>query len=803
MASETFHPTAHGDPPTRPTQAHTEPNGEARPRRRLGNWQTAAGSEPFGHGRETEPDTPEPHESPPSVVAWPRSAEKPLLQTVALEVANPAGSAVDAVAFERLLERVEANPQDIGALSELADHLHRTGMTREAADIHRRLAALRATPASSVRPDRPLPASFSVESSMAARVTRSRRTTKMLNRATTELFASLLSFPIDELGFTDPLPDQDTLPDDARLFVEQSGDELASGQIMAALDSCLLAIDLAPDYLPTHIRIAEIYARQCSARRARAHALAAVRLAEISGRRGELWMARRVLLHVSESGLDALKELTHSLIEAEQIDHANRYARTLIDAYVQLELRDEAMEIADRLVDLAPDNAQATLAKAALLAHFGDSALAIEHWKIAVSAGADEVIAKASIAAMISADYERDHWALLGEAIHASRSNGVHAVAEAYQRTARALPASPMHAAGEAVLAALNKEPEALARLQAAMSDPEGTNASRAFAAVATSRQAEDAERVAALRVAIQSLRTPSQLTDEVWKALIGAAPKLGDLEAELGAALLAKGEAAEAVAELLSAHTRDPKNTSTSQMLADAHVQTGQVGAALAVLDELVISLRAAGRLEAMVETLRKMSALAPDNIKVKSRLIDSYLQRGFVDDARAELSTRASLEERLGRTSDAVTSLQRSADLSWSLGKHEESFAAYQRVIALAPDDAGSRSSLVNLYLQLGRIADAAEQQRAVVDISTRLGSPHEAIAALHQVIGLTPDDGSAYHQLGELLQSMGEHQQAEKVYKRLVMMNPDDYIALEKLAGIAALRQPDQAKLSSPLR
>jgi tetratricopeptide (TPR) repeat protein len=127
----------------------------------------------------------------------------------------------------------------------------------------------------------------------------------------------------------------------------------------------------------------------------------------------------------------------------------------------------------------------------------------------------------------------------------------------------------------------------------------------------------------------------------------------------------------------------------------------------------------------------------------------------------------------------------------LSWSLGKHEESFATYHRLIALAPDDAGPRISLVNLYLQLGRITDAAEQQRAVVDISTRLGSPHEAIAALHQVIGLTPDDASAYYQLGELLQSMGEHQQAEKVYRRLVLMNPSDHIALEKLAQIAALK------------
>jgi tetratricopeptide (TPR) repeat protein len=296
-------------------------------------------------------------------------------------------------------------------------------------------------------------------------------------------------------------------------------------------------------------------------------------------------------------------------------------------------------------------------------------------------------------------------------------------------------------------------------------------------------------------------LQTPSAFGDEVWTTLTGVRPSLGELEAALGEALLADGDTLGALSELKRAHARDPKNVDACKLLAEAHVKNNQLGAALAVLDSLVINLRNAGKLEAMVETLRKMAALAPDNIRVKSRLIDSYLQRGFVEEAKTELLARANLEERSGRISDAVLSLQRSADLSWSLGRHEESFATYQRLIALAPDDAGARSSLVNLYLQLGRIGDAAEHQRAVVDIATRTGSPHEAIAALHQVIGLTPDDASAYFQLGELLQSMGEHQQAEKVYKRLVLMNPNDHLALEKLAQVIALKQIDASKLTVP--
>jgi tetratricopeptide (TPR) repeat protein len=60
------------------------------------------------------------------------------------------------------------------------------------------------------------------------------------------------------------------------------------------------------------------------------------------------------------------------------------------------------------------------------------------------------------------------------------------------------------------------------------------------------------------------------------------------------------------------------------------------------------------------------------------------------------------------------------------------------------------------------------------------------------LHQVIGLTPDDTTAYYQLADLLASMGEYRQAEKVYRRLVLMNADDAIAQAKATSMASLRE-----------
>lgn len=138
-----------------------------------------------------------------------------------------------------------------------------------------------------------------------------------------------------------------------------------------------------------------------------------------------------------------------------------------------------------------------------------------------------------------------------------------------------------------------------------------------------------------------------------------------------------------------------------------------------------------------------------------------------------------------------DAIASLVRAAELAWTTGLADETFALYDRIIALAPNAVEHRHGVVAYDLQLNRIEQAAAHQRAIIDLSLREGRRHEAIAALHQVIGLTPDDLSAYFQLGDLLAGAGEYGQAERVYRRILQLAPDDPIAQANATAMAALR------------
>lgn len=604
------------------------------------------------------------------------------------------------------------------------------------------------------------------------------------------------AFPPDALSFTIPLPEEAALPEPLRSAIGQSTEDLRHGRLHAAFDACVWAIQLDAEYVPTFIRLAEINTALRQRRRARAQAESLVRLLKTHGDDRHLWMAYRILLHTSEHDLPSLRRLVELLIESERTELASYYAAKLIQLLDEEGLTDEAIAYSARLHALIPGDTRAALESAVLRVKGNDPEGAIEVWEAAVAAGADLAIGKASLAAVVGASNPDDHWRMLADIGPVLRERQDRVIVDAYARTAAALPPNPVLTAGHGILLANLADPHARELLARTVADRATPPLAKAIGAVALSRLARmhgpAEEFVASVRTSLKFLEAPEIANHPGWGGLVGITPRFEDMSLELADLLLGRQDAAGAVEVLKAARERAPQHERVCTTLADAHFRTGHLPAALTVLDELAAHHRSAGRLEAMAAVLRQMSQLAPNNIKVKTRLIDTYLQRGFVAEARAELIQRADLEERSGLIQDAIASLSRAAELSWTTGLAEETFALYNRVIAMAPQAVEHRHGIVAYYLQLHRTAEAAEHQRAIVDISLREGRRHEAIAALHQVIGLTPDDTSAYYQLGDLLSAVGEYGQAERVYRRILGLQPDDPIAQAKATAMAALKE-----------
>jgi len=218
------------------------------------------------------------------------------------------------------------------------------------------------------------------------------------------------------------------------------------------------------------------------------------------------------------------------------------------------------------------------------------------------------------------------------------------------------MPADPALEVGQVLLQSLaTPNPDAsISQLTAMATSTEATPMTRAVAAVTVAQMqgggGATEERVEALRTALRVLGMPGVADHPAWIGLIGALPRTEDISLDLGDVLIERGDVDGAIDVLEIAQQGCPRHEILCQRLADAYFQSGRLRDALAVLDALASQFRAEGQLEQMVGVLRRMAEMAPNNAKVKVHLIDAYLQRGFVAEARGEMIELASLDQRAG---------------------------------------------------------------------------------------------------------------------------------------------------------
>jgi Flp pilus assembly protein TadD len=64
-------------------------------------------------------------------------------------------------------------------------------------------------------------------------------------------------------------------------------------------------------------------------------------------------------------------------------------------------------------------------------------------------------------------------------------------------------------------------------------------------------------------------------------------------------------------------------------------------------------------------------------------------------------------------------------------------------------------------------------------------------EAVAALQQLIGMDPHNYEAYDLLGQTYYSVGEYDQATRVYRNLAKVDPNSPMARARLQELQAVR------------
>jgi Tfp pilus assembly protein PilF len=96
-----------------------------------------------------------------------------------------------------------------------------------------------------------------------------------------------------------------------------------------------------------------------------------------------------------------------------------------------------------------------------------------------------------------------------------------------------------------------------------------------------------------------------------------------------------------------------------------------------------------------------------------------------------------------------------------------------------------------IVGFCLQLGKNHEGARYQSIMARHYFDTQQIKEAVAALQQLITIDRNNFEAYDMLGQTYQSVGEYEQASRVYRNLAKVNPGSSVARDRLMMLQELR------------
>ena len=196
-------------------------------------------------------------------------------------------------------------------------------------------------------------------------------------------------------------------------------------------------------------------------------------------------------------------------------------------------------------------------------------------------------------------------------------------------------------------------------------------------------------------------------------------------------------------------------------------------------------------GQIENALNVLKEMAQVAPDEPRIHDDLAGMYVQRGFLDDALAELHILTFIYLWRKQLREAGATIRRISKIYAQVGDIEEALITLRHAVDLVPGEVDLLREIVDYCLQLGMRKDATQY---LIMIARHYFDHHqlnEAVAVLQLLITYDSKNYEAYDLLGQIYQVEGKFEQASGVYRRLARLHNESSIAWERQATLQELR------------
>ncbi len=600
------------------------------------------------------------------------------------------------------------------------------------------------------------------------------------------------------------------LPENIRLQVVQSMRDIQKyinhGLLTPATDECLRIIDIAPQYLDVHQVLCEIYVRQGKVEQAITKYAILVDTYVVNGRLDDAIATYRRILQLEPNNLTYRMRLINLLASQGNKEDLLRERTLAAESYLRLGYMDRALTELEQALQESPTSVSTRLNYALALQKLGRSQQAVAEYQRVLQVDPRNITALVRWhIAMITVlstgratTFEvlmRIRWQLRGE----GQRNYETVVCE-YNQAAETYPnnADIHFALGQIHHQAGNYD-KAIEAYQLAVRDSAVEVMARASAAQCLLSQGKPEEAIEQLEQALQSVRRSSangQIDPSIWQARPredGEEHQAPEVEISM---LLAKAYGRSGKQEQMQAILRQLKQTTTyqdevSSTLAEISARQGDVDSALQEYLDMVQHYRNKKQTENALNVLNEMVRLAPQDPRAHDTMADIYVNRGMLDEGIAELRLLSNIYQRNHEAEAAALAFQRIGNIYADMGNMEEALVNLRRAVELAPNSIELHREIVGLCLQLGRSQDAAEYQAVIARHYFDTQQVKESVAALQQLITIDRNNFEAYDLLGQTYQSVGEYEQASRVYRNLAKVNPENTVAKERLATLQELR------------
>ncbi|HZS78515.1 MAG TPA: tetratricopeptide repeat protein [Ktedonobacteraceae bacterium] len=599
------------------------------------------------------------------------------------------------------------------------------------------------------------------------------------------------------------------LPENVRVQVIQSMQDIQRyidhGLLTPAMEECLRIIDIAPQYLDVHQVLCEIYIRQGKVEQAITKYGILIDTFVVNGRIDDAIATYRRILQLEPNNLTYRVRLINLLSAHGHKEDLLRERTLAAESYLRLGYMDRALTELEQALQESPTSVPTRLNYALALQKLGRTSQAVAEYQRVLQVDPRNITAlvrwhitmitgmgtsRATALEILS----RIRWQLRGEGLR-----HYDMVIREYNSAAETYPNNfDVRFAQGQIHQQAGQFDHAIDAYQMAMRDSSLEVLARTSSAQCLLAQGKPEAAIQQLEQALQIVRSGGKgaVEPSVWAARPreeGEEHQAPEIEISM---LLAKTYGRVGKQEQMQAILRQVKQSTAnrdevSSALAEISARQGDIDSALQEYIELAQFYRSKRQTDNALSVLKEMVRVAPQDPRAHAELGDIYISRGHLEEGIAELRLLADIYLRRNRMEEAGETLWRIGNVCSEMGNPDEAFMNLRRAVDLLPNNMDLLREMVAFCWQTSRTREATQYQTIIARHYFETHQVKESVAALQQLIAIDRNNFEAYDMLGQTYQSVGEYEQASRVYKNLAKADPSGTIARERLAALQELR------------